>query len=70
MDLHALDVHVIPVQSVKIKIMKQSEMLKRKRNDLFKAGETSNSFAFILIKNIICRKTTSNIGGVDSGEEG
>lgn len=67
--MHLPNVHMIPAQPLK-KLMKQSEILKRNRNDLFKAGETSNSLPFILIKNIICPKTTSNIGGVDSGEEG
>lgn len=56
--------------SLKIKIMKQTEILKWKRNYLFKAGETSNSLPFIIIRNIICTKTTSNIGRLDSGEGG
>lgn len=70
MDFHVLDVHVIPAPRREIKIRKLGEILTRNRNALFKAGETSNSLAFILIRNIICPKTTSNIGGVDSGEEG
>lgn len=61
---------MIPAQSLKVTIMKKTEVLKWKRNDLFKAGETSNSLPFIVIKNVICTKTTSNIGRLDSGEGG